>query len=179
MNSVLTAMYVVIGILIMVLLILNILSTSRWLRARTTVVISSTDVCTLPTDQLTSINTSNDVCCYDLGEKTGAYVVDRVVDDTPLRLSVISTPTYYANVCREYCSNGYSINVDGTLTCLDSESETTLANKCVKLAQPKFPDGQTCKGPAMPIAVIGVNPLYALHASTAISFAGCSSVGPC
>jgi hypothetical protein len=171
--------------LLTLLILLNYRGMNSWVSVRQNVVIQNTSLCELPLDQLVQIDIQEDICCINNGKTTGAYYIEKPVDDTTdiLKMSVIPSPTYYVNVCREYCTAGYTVNSDGTLLCIGDTSptdfQTNKANNCVDAIRPQFSDGTTCRGSAMPIAALGTTPMYGFHIDTSTGFAQCETRGPC
>jgi hypothetical protein len=138
--------------------------------------------------KLPHLNASNNICCYNGGNKTGAYYIETTTTNSvgtvaSVKLSVIPTPTYYINVCREYCGGGYTQTNTGDIQCNGETSingiQSTQANACVKLTAPRFSDGTPCRGSALPVAIVGNDLLYALHAKVNNVISQCTSVGPC
>ena len=159
---------------------LTILGTKAWKKERSNIIIPNTSVCTVPTDQLIPIDRSQNICCLNNGRLTGAYYVKTIINNRELEMSVIPSQRYYVNVCREFCSDGnYKINTDGSIECVNNLTDTKLANNCVELLYPRFPDGTPCSGSALPVAILGINPLFALHVNTINGFPQCSVRAPC
>ncbi len=182
MNVSLIILFIIAVILIVLLIILNITGMTAWAQQRETVIIENTDLCIRPLDQLIAIDRTQNICCYNNGALTGAYFVDTEINGQKLGFSTIPVSTYYINVCREYCSNGYTVNENGTIQCEGETAtgpQTVTANNCVDLIEPILPDGQPCRGSAMPIAALGITYYYALHADTPLGIAGCQNLGPC
>lgn len=182
MNASLIIMYVIVIILIILFIVLSISGMANLSAQRETIIIPSTGLCIKPLDQLVVVDTTQNICCYNNAQLTGAYFIQAESNGELLGMSVIPVSTYYINVCREYCSNGYTVNTDGTLQCEGENAtgpQTTLANDCVSLIRPVFPDGQPCRGSAMPVGVLGVNPMYAFHMETNLGIAQCPVLGPC
>lgn len=185
MNLSLVIMYVFIILLLFLFAILSYIGINNWNKDRENVVIQSTNTCSLPLEELIQIDTKNDICCINNGHLTGAYYIEVPIANTldVLKMSVISEPTYYINVCREFCDAGSTVNSDGTLQCSDetelTDPKTTNANECIALIKPIEIDGKPCKGSAMPVASLGINPYYAYQISTSNGFAQCETRGPC
>jgi len=182
MNAALIIMFCIIIVLIILFIVLSATSMKAWSEERENIIIQNTDLCTRPLDQLVIVDPTQNICCYNNAQLTGAYFIETNVNGQTLGMSVIPISTYYINVCREYCSVGYTVNSDGTLQC-EGEGplgpQTVTANNCVELIQPVFPDGTPCRGSAMPVGVLGINPMYAFHMDTNLGIAQCPSLGPC
>jgi hypothetical protein len=179
MNIALNIMYAFAFILIIVCVLLTIKGTNRLIRDRENIVISIPSTCNLPLEELVKIDRTQKICCESNGIRTGSYYVERTINNETLGFSVIAVPTYYINVCREFCSEKYLQNDDGTITCVNNPEDTILANVCVAVIRPVYSDGTSCKGGAMPIASLGTNSYFALHAKTNNGFAGCENLVFC
>jgi hypothetical protein len=183
MSIALILLYLIVFILVITFIYLSIAAITSWNNARSIIIVQNTKVCTLPLDQLVPLDPTTNICCYSGGAPTGAYYVAPTQDNVTIPMSVTPVATYYINVCREYCITGYTVRSDGTLQCQgevnSSGPQTTLANTCVELIRPRFPDGTDCRGSALPVAALGTKPMYALHLNTSIGFAQCEILGAC
>lgn len=180
-NVSLIILFAIVIILIILFVVLSMTGMNNWAQERETIVIPTTRDCVIPLDELIVIDTTQNICCYNNGALTGAYYVQTESNGIELAFSTIPVATYYTNVCRQYCSSGYTINDNGTLQCegeTDIGPETTLANDCVDLIRPEI-DGVVCRGSALPIAARGITPYYALNAETSLGIAQCPVIGPC
>ncbi len=180
-NPPLIILFAILIIFIILFIIINMSALNSWAQQRETVIIPSTQDCSVPLDELVPIDTSQNICCYNNGQLTGAYFVETESNGTPLEFSVIPVATYYINVCRQYCTNGYTVNTDGTLQCEGETStgtQTILANDCVSLIKPEI-NNLPCKGSALAIAARGLTPYYALNADVNGVIAQCPVIGAC
>jgi hypothetical protein len=187
------ALFILLGIIVVAiisLLFINTTNTVNYANVRGTVILQNTNVCSVNQDKLVTVDTTANVCCYNNNLKTGAFRVDVSVpslvvgaDPIPLEFSVIPVQTYYINVCREYCSAGYTLTSLGQIQCNGetgvTQPQSLLANTCVRITAPLFPDGTPCRGSELPIAIEQENLLYPLHAKVNGSIALCPTVGPC
>lgn len=181
-NIAILVFLIIITLLIIYLIYNNITSNYNYFTARETIILRSSNLCTVNRDLLPVLNDNTNICCYDNNVKTGAYKLT-TNSTIPLTLSAIPTATYYVNVCREFCNNGYTITLSGDILCNGETNitgiQSTKANACSKLIAPKFSDGTPCKGSALPIALVNNNLLYAYHMQTGVGIAQCNTVGPC
>lgn len=179
-NIVIVLFYIIIISLVIYLVFISINGNKNYLAAGETIIIKSTKDCTVNRDLLPVVDDNTNVCCYNNNIKTGAY---RTNTSNGLTMSVIPTPTYYVNVCREYCNSGYTIINNGDILCngettiLDTQS--SKANACAKITAPRLEDGTACRGSALPVALVNNNLLYAYHVQTGLGISQCNTVGPC
>jgi len=177
-NFAILLFFIIVIFLIILFIVFTIIGVQNYTTANSTIVLSTRTNCDLPLDQLIQINTNSDICCYNNGQLTGAYYVET---DDGLAYSVIGTATYYVNVCREYCSFGYTVTDTGTIQCENESStgpQTTQANTCVAELKPEI-DGTACRGSALPIAARNTVFYYANHAAGPTGIAQCLTQGPC
>ena len=186
-NIVIFFLIVVIISLIIYLIYINITNNAKYLTAGETIIIKSSNVCTVNRDLLPVLDDNTNICCYDNNVKTGAYklTTSGIVNGQtlPLTMSVMSTATYYVNVCRELCNNGYALTTNGDILCNGEtstlETQSIQANACANITAPRFSDGTPCKGSALPVGLVNNNLLYAYHIQTSTGLAQCNTVGPC
>lgn len=121
-------------------------------------VIPSTNQCTRSTNNLIDITDIN--CCCQAGFPSNRkYVVE-------LNAVVGPTPVDYLSACSGFCQDGkYNSSSE---TCVNGPSDQFTA--CIQVSKPV-----NCKGPAMPVAVIGTQ-LYYIQSATQ---AGCTTTGNC
>ena len=179
-NIVIVLFYIIIICLITYIVYISITGNKKYLTVGETIIIKSVKDCTVNRDLLPVVDDNTNICCYNNNIKTGAYKINT---SNNLTMSVISTPTYYINVCREYCNSGYTIINNGDILC---NGETTVlgtqsskANSCVRVTAPKQEDGTPCRGSALPVALVNNNLLYAYHVQTNTGISQCSTIGPC
>ena len=188
MNIALIIFYIFIALLIIFVLFITITGTVAYLAIRNTVILRNDNTCVVDESLLVTLDTNNNNCCYSEGIKTGAYYVETSVrnaagTNVPITVSVIPTQTYFLNVCREYCAAGYTLTNTGDIQCNTENNinspQSLLANACVKLTAPRFSDGTPCRGSELPVAIVGNDLLYPLHAQVNGVIAQCTTLGRC
>jgi hypothetical protein len=179
-NIVIVLFYIIIICLIVYLIFISINGNKNYLTAGETIIIPSTRDCTVNRDLLPVLDNNSNICCYNNNIKTGAY---RANTNSGQVMSVISTPTYYLNVCREYCNSGYTIINNGDILCNGetkiTDTQSSNANACARITAPKLEDGTACRGSALPVALVNNNLLYAFHVQTNLGISQCNTLGPC
>lgn len=188
MNPALIILYIFIALLIFFTLFITVTGTVLYLSTRDTVILRNNDACVVDESLLVTINANSNICCYSGGIKTGAYYVETSTTNSagtvvPIKVSAISTQTYYLNVCREYCAAGYTLTNTGAIQCNTENNinapQSLLANACVKLTAPRFSDGTPCRGSELPVAIVGNDLLYPLHVQVNGVIAQCTSLERC
>src|SRR5258706_2133802 len=163
MNYPLIVLFIIIIIILAFILVTNVRNTVTYSTAKDTIILPASSACTVNADLIPHVDTDQNVCCYNNNVRTGAYYVQTAgpnpipgADPIPLAMSVIPVANNYITVCREFCSGGYTLLNSSTIQCNGETSTTSpqslLANACVAISEPKFPNGTPCLGSALPVA---------------------------
>ncbi len=160
MNWPLIILIITIIIIIILLVIFTIQTANQIQRdAANNPVIGDTDQCVRSTSDLINIS-GNLCCCSASGFQTDLRYIPQ------LDVTVRPVATYYLDACAGFCIDGL---FDPIAETCNSGSSVSF-QRCVNYTKPIG-----CKGPAMPVAVIGTQ-FYYVHSATQ---AECARSGAC
>lgn len=112
------------------------------------------DSCQVAIQDLPDI--SNIPCCVVNNTITPQRYIDTInvpnIGNITYNLTTSTTATNYLTVCQGFCEN-YNVQAQ---ECINGDPGQQSFQNCVNLTKPR-----NCNGPAMPIAVVGINPYYA------------------
>ncbi len=150
-NSALIILWVIVIIFLIILVSVSIAAMHNYRKAVNVIIPPEVPFCEKLITGLPDVK--NLQCCVISGQLTPNKYYEE------LNLVINPVPTYYLDVCKGFCVDGYNY-IDNN--CINGVGDVDFLN-CVKASEPK-----DCYGNSQPVAISGINPYYVYSATNAI-----------